>query len=42
VAYTLPDGVGNIFAFLQQEKVVAAQVQSGAIFLNLNSEFKTV
>jgi hypothetical protein len=40
--YQLPAGVENIFALLQQEKVMAIQVQTGAIFVNLDSGSKVV
>lgn len=42
VAYTLPEGVENIFTLLGQEKVGAVQVQSGAVFISLNTSSKTV
>lgn len=42
VAYTLPVGVDNIFELLKQEKVVAAQVASGAVFISQTTGSKTI
>lgn len=42
INYRLPAEVDNIFGLLQQEKVVAAQVSSGAVFVNLSGGARTV
>lgn len=42
VTYTLPTGVENIFELLKQEKVVAAQVASGAVFISQNTGSRTI
>ncbi len=42
MAYTLPAGADNIFELLKQEKVVAAQVASGAVFISHTTGSRTI